>query len=640
MVKRFLFILLYAPSLLAQSPLDNWLAEQALDAEALQRLEMQWDGLQNEGLAINFVSRQELMDLGFLDVFQIHNLIHYREQSGFIYSATELVFIKGFNQELVELLLPVLDFSTHQDRPKFNAQSFQRLSCHLLGRFQFRSSTTEQDYLGDPLESRWRLRLHNRQGLSLGLNFQKDPGELWRGSLGFDHASFFLLYKGRSALRQLLIGDFQFNTALGLNLWTGNRFAQTSLEQSFQTMGSGLRAFAGNEEQQFFRGIAAEYQWRKWNFQAFLSRRRLHARQELQSKEWRFRPIAGGYHRTEAERAHRRTLTLLSTGFQSIYANSFLRAGIIVHTHQFQSPLIQAESYKEQWNQIHRQYWNTSLFLQVQFFKFHTSLECSWDKQLNRALQLFWERKLGDRIQIGQSLRYFDPHYQSLWNAPLAAQGSGGERGWQQQLRLFWNYNWQSLLEYEQYLIPWPHSHWEGSFERRALTFIHQWRKQQRKAIFRAKWRRDLAYNRQDDFPELQGESLSKLQLRLLLNFPMGHQLQSRISLQGLMDADSLQNWGFLLHQQWVLNWPKGFQFSFHLGLSSLPNNLGALYEYESDLRLGFSIPAYRGSSLRSALVARWTKEPFQIELKLGHQENHEKDDAVYEIKIQCGLKL
>lgn len=641
MVRAACLICMLAYGASAQNSMDNWLAQQELSTNEIQRLEMLWDDLQNQKIAINFCSRQDLMEIGFLDVFQIHNLMVYREQSGLIYSPAELSLIKGFDPKLLELLLPLLDFSIEPTRPKLAPSHLLRYASYeVLGRFQIRNSSLNMNHLGDPLESRWRFRVKTRAGINLGLNLQKDPGEAWRGALGFDHASFFIQYSGYTALRQIIIGDFQFNGALGLNLWSGMRFSQTSLDQPFQIAGKGLQAFAGNEEERFFRGLALAYQWQSWHIQSFFSRRNLDARSEEQDGEIRFKPIEGGYHRTEKELSQKDNLGLLSGGLQIAFENSFMRSGLLLHAHQFSEATLTPENFQEEWNPVHSSYRNGSFFAQAQIRSVHASIEWAFDQDWHQAFQFKGESRLGDRLRIGQSFRYFAPRYQSLWNAPDAAKGSLGELGGVLQLRFNWSYPHRSLLEYENYFIPWPQFNWEGPFKRREITLVHRWQRSSNQFTLRVQYRQDSGFDQTENQSELQLKSEQYLRARCLLNHQVSRNISSRTSLQWIVNPDLLNDWGLLMHQRWMINAGPNYRFIWHCSLSSIPANLGALYEYESDLRLGFSIPSFRGSSFRTALIGRWSAEPFQIELKAVLQENLESDNSVYEFKIQCGLKL
>lgn len=272
MVRQLIFAVLlglWTPAVLAQNPGNA----SVLDGGQLPEEWNQEDhafGAQ-EAVQVNFCSADDLLALG-LDPFQTANLLFYREQSGPLLGAFELRVIKGFDSSTVAHLKGRLNYRL--DPPR--RQQWQRLwNSPLRHRFRsYLSFSLPSDTAASALENvaafRWQNRWESHWGkhLSLALNLEQDPGEVWSKS-GFDHYQGYLELRELGPLQHFIIGNFHLQQGHGLGAWTAYRNFLSQEPSDIFLRGRSSRAYAGNNEWQALRGAALAGQWQQWSAHLF-----------------------------------------------------------------------------------------------------------------------------------------------------------------------------------------------------------------------------------------------------------------------------------------------------------------------------------------------------------------------------------
>lgn len=647
MVRPLLILSLFVSHFaLGQSDLNEWLNLRSSDAEQAEQLYLEWQELQQNPIAINFCSRDELLQTGLLNIFQVHNLIQYREREGLIYSSRELILVKGFSKELIRALESFIDFRTENPKLDFSPQALFKYAKHdALWRWQIKSPLSEAfkdgDYLGDPLESRIRYQFQSRTGLSAAINLQKDPGEKWTGPLLFDHSAFYLRYKSNRNLRQILVGDFQFQFGQGLSLWSGSAFDASAIGADINRYSKGFRAFAGNEENRFFRGLALEYQWRAFNLQPFISYRKLDAREEIIQGEAYRKPVYGGYHRSETEIARRKQLPLSSAGLQVQYENQQSKISLLWHGHRLGQAPIPPEDFLESLQPDRQQYSNLSTNIQHLVAGFFLNLELSFDADFHPAAIFSWQKAFGDHLKIAQQVQQNSVHYVSWWASAPGPDLNPGATAFVQQIEIPWTYHNQSQIRLEYQRYPWPRYQIDGPSAERQIQILHRWHKFEQQWDFRFRYQNSESMDGNNEQAELQTKQLNTWQLRLIHRWPITRIISCRSSIQYKnQNSNGIPAQGQMISQQWNFELAPQWQHIISYSLSDIDQNAGALYNYEADLRYGFSIPASRGQSLRFNTLSRWKGERFGIEAKISYLYAIEEKTSQWDFKIQCRYHL
>jgi len=639
-------MILAGPLTYGQSDLNEWLNLRSSNAEQAEQLYLEWQELQQNPIAINFCGRDELLQTGLLNIFQVHNLIQYREREGLIYSSRELILVKGFSKELIRALEPFLDFRTESLKLDFSRQAlFQYAKHDLLWRWQIKSPFSEAlqsgDHLGDPLESRIRYQFQSRAGLRAAINLQKDPGEKWTGPLLFDHTAFYLRYKSNRDLRQVLVGDFQFQFGQGLSLWSGSAFDATAIGSDINRYSKGFRPFAGNEENRFFRGLALEYQWRAFNLQPFISYRKLDAREEIIQGQRFSKAIYSGYHRSETEIARRKQLPLSSAGLQVQYENQQSKISLLWHGHRLGQAPLPPEGFLESLQPDRQQYSMLSAALLQMWRGFFFNLELSFDSKFYPAAIFSWQKAFGDHLKIAQQVQQNSVHYASWWASPPAAQLNAGATSFVQQIEIPWSYPHQSQIRLEYQRYPWPRYQIDGPSAERQIQLLHLWRKANQQLDFRLRYQASESKDLAENHSELQANFEDSWQFRIIHRWTISPSLNCRNSIQykGSKVAGSLAQ-GQMISQQWSIRCSPQWSQIISYSLSDIDPNAGALYNYEADLRYGFSIPASRRQSLRINSLSRIEFKAFGIEAKISYLYAVKGKTSQWDFKIQCRYHL
>ncbi len=563
--------------------------------------------LRAHGLAINFAKRDELMASGLFDIFQVNNLLQYRERSGYLFSPAELMQVKGFDAELVHALEPLLNFSIENPKLKLHRpwdldhnkhQIHWRLARDLNERQAYRSG----HYAGDAWESRFRYRYRNGRKLELGLLLQKDPGETWQSESNFlahDHSSFFLSIKEPWQFEEIIIGDFQHQFGQGLNLGSGRAFDNSLQSGDLQSYSRGIRAYAGSDENLFFRGIAVSKSWQHFSLISFLSAKHQDARLSEGDSLVGEVLINSGLHRSPSEIEQKNALTLFSSGLDLEFENQNWQIGLLY----FLEKRSLKESNSSRPNHRLGAHFN---YLFDQFNAFGEIGSLNYQKpSFCLGIQLPWT----ERIRAGLSLQKLQIEEQNRWrNNPLFLRNRAGEKSINALLCIKWNYHSRSSFKAQASRLELPSYGISGPSEDLRLKAIHRWAFLGNEFELMSQWRAAFQYDGLVEQRELGFRQEEKAQVSFKLKRPLSKRwrLKSRVALS--YSKDPSPRYGMLWFNQ--LSGEVGkWQIHFALSLSDIENWENRIYQYEQDLALSFSIPAYYGRATRSFLM---------VERKLG----------------------
>ncbi len=618
----------------AQSNLQEWIALSVSDPEHAESLYLQIQEFIDNPIAINFCDHQELLETGLLNEFQAHNLIRYRERNGEILTYKELILIKGFDAQIIKLLRPILDFRRDPIKADFSPKALtDPVQGLILFRCQFKQATDRNDLWSSPLESRLRVEAANRSGMHLALNIQKDPGEI----NPMDHTSGFLRYKGHGFLKQLVLGDFHFHYGQGISLWSGMALDPQAIGSNFARNAKGLRPFAGNEENRFFRGLAVELGKKNWNLQSFTSFRKLDAREETHNGKSSFKPVASGYHRSDLEISRKDRLGLYSNALRIAYNGLNFRSGILILRHHFDQNLVPSANLYESLNPLEKNYVSFALDFQIIIAGFHGKGEIAWDKHLNPAFSFTWQRHLNDKIRYAQQIRRFQTQYNSFWNNPVAISGKSGESGLVNLLEIEWSRIHKSQLRHEYAHFSWPRYQTIGPSQISSAQLIHSFQKGLSKAELRLRVFNEKGLEEDERrLLELSTFEKSKVSLRIVYWIQPLVSLKMRSAIQyQIPDLNSNSSSGYFLSQDWQSKIRKSLIINWRTALS----NGARFYDYEPDIRYGFALPSLGSGQLRNALLLRWKLKPWILELKLVNLKVQGNRKYQWELKFQCGYQ-
>ena len=148
--------------------------------------------------------------------------------------------------------------------------------------------------------------------LQWGLTLDHDAGEvLFSRGIWVDFASFHLQISRIGAFKRIVIGDYTVRFGQGLVAWNGFSISGLGPVQNLRRSEMGLTAYTGSNEEQFFRGAGATFEWRRMQVTLFGSAKKRDARI---TSDGFTSLLHTGLHRTETELERRHNLGEYVTG--------------------------------------------------------------------------------------------------------------------------------------------------------------------------------------------------------------------------------------------------------------------------------------------------------------------------------------
>lgn len=224
--------------------------------------------LTEDPVMINSGDEKEISRLFFLTDFQVKVLADYVKTSGRIVSPFEIANIPGFDRESAEMLIP---FITFESRLAIFSDS-ARFSQTILTNFIYKTTTTDTSLVGSP----WKILAKYKftaGRLAGGLTTEKDPGEKFLSKKPplLDFLSGYLTYIGTGIIKRIVIGDYSARFGQGTNINTGIRTGLSLTTPGYLAGRSEIRPYTSTDENNFFRGVAAELSYKNFDLSLFLS---------------------------------------------------------------------------------------------------------------------------------------------------------------------------------------------------------------------------------------------------------------------------------------------------------------------------------------------------------------------------------
>lgn len=328
---------------LAQEPAVQQIAEDLLESAGeeltddtdIQEILDDLEYFRQNPLNINSATSDELSRLHVLSELQINKLIAYREKTGTIYSIFEMASIDDFTPDVVQKLESFICFDL-QDKYSGTKKSSGDLFLRTGRTFSSENQT------GIPAEGspeRYYLRMKRTTArVNYGLVAEKDPGEAFFGQSnkhGFDYTSAFVNFSAGQAGSRIFAGDFQLRFGQGLVASQGFSMGKSAETTQVFKSNEGIRSYSSTDENQFFRGMAAQLNYRKFIVYPFVALNRLDAHVDTLDDETEFGAFqTSGYHSKGSELAGENALTQAAGGGHVTYSYNRWSFGLTaVYTH-------------------------------------------------------------------------------------------------------------------------------------------------------------------------------------------------------------------------------------------------------------------------------------------------------------------
>lgn len=583
--------------------------------------------LRNKPLAINFATKEELQQIPYLNIFQIANLLSYREATGLIFGAFELQMIKGFDDKTIARISPFINFNTKKTTPDLKIPKIWRYSKHnLLLRSNFNlqeregfKPETKNGYLGGPANYYLRYRGRYQDLLSVGLTAQQDAGEPFGGKHQpqyIDFLSGHVALQNYGRLQNLILGDFQAEFGQGLALWSSLAFGKSAEAVEIKRYPRGFRPFTGAEENRFFRGLASTYQMAGIKLSAFYSNRKVDANlnrfDSLQNLLTVSSLQLGGLHRTENELLDKDANRLSSLGANINYDYKNLSTGITAVHYELELPLESGSRPYQHFRFSGKQLSNFSWDFNYMFQDLNIYGEVALSDNGASAQTIGVQSHPADGFYATIQARHFDKRYQFLYNAPFAEAGQYGETG--TYFGIQWQVNkWLELKSYlDLYKFSWLSFRADApALGREFLAQIDFYINRRFSAYLRFRTERRQRNpggngDQAEPIPNLNWQQRSNARLHAVYSLSSEWRLSSRIELSFFDEAGQSET-GSVIFQDLRYRLKRiPLQLTTRLALINTSSFDTRIYAYENDLTYAFSIPPYYGRSTRFYLLADW----------------------------------
>jgi hypothetical protein len=383
--------------------------------------------LTSDPVKINSGDEDEISRLFFLTGFQVKVLADYVKSAGRIVSPFEIANIPGFDKETTGMMIPFITFESSFRSPGDSV----RIRHTLLSNFILKSSLSDTVSQDSP----WKILIKYKflaGSFSGGFTMEKDPGEklLYGNPPVPDFFSAHMTYKGSGFIKKIVIGDYSVRFGLGTGINTGIRTGLSLTTPGYLAGKNEIRPYTSADENNFFRGAAAELSLKKFDLSIFFSSNKIDATLNDSCSSIRSLYITG-LHNSPGTILKKDAISEITYGLSLSYNFNNLRTGILWTEDRFSLPFVPeivnpADNYdfKGDKNSLYTIYYNCLLKRFIFFGEFSNS-------GLNRyAFVQGMSLRPADRLNINFIYRNYSTQFVSFHgNGPAGSSVNNNESG-------------------------------------------------------------------------------------------------------------------------------------------------------------------------------------------------------------------
>ncbi|MCK5148871.1 helix-hairpin-helix domain-containing protein [bacterium] len=292
MIKILLvYACLNASILFAQTSYEEQLVEGLNTEEAELMLELLED-LKEHPVNLNTVYKSRLQSLPFIYPFEARGIIENRRQFGPFHNWKS--FLKRCSLDPFKWRWLQAYFTI-----KYSAAKQKHGSFSIFGHSRFPEARAYKidKYKGNTWQNRIRLKYRHSQRFQLKWSLEKDAGETGMP----DHNAGFIEYKIPASSTRLVLGHMQMETGHGMTSWSSyGAYPGANPIIPVLRKSRGLRAYAGNNENNSLRGLGLQWNQAHLRYLFILSE---HARDaSINEKGNAISWPESGYHRSLSEK--------------------------------------------------------------------------------------------------------------------------------------------------------------------------------------------------------------------------------------------------------------------------------------------------------------------------------------------------
>lgn len=600
---------------------------------------------------VNSPQMAELRDLHLISAYQYEQLRTYIETFGELVSAFELAGIDGFDQQTIDLLLPVIQVGQKSSAAKIKFSDVLKRGRHQLlmrteqileQREGYQSISDSafiakpgSRYLGSPQKVYARYAFNYRNKVRAGVTMEKDAGEVFfKNNLpdsiqsllgdklrsGFDFYSVHLFAADMGFIKALALGDYHLSFGQGLTMWSGLSFGKSTDATSVMRYGGGVKPNTSVNENLFLRGGAVTFQIKNIDLTAFYSRKKIDANIDItDSVSGEINTITSlqesGLHRTVNELLDKGAIEQVMYGGRVSYQSKIFEIGLTAHHTELEADL-QPRLYP--YSQF--RFVGTSI----------TNMGSDFRLVLPKAI-FFGEVARSDNggmagiagvtiqpvgyVSLTAAYRNYEKNYQNLFsNAFAEGSEANNEKGLYLGMSAALAPGWQLKAYADHFSFPWLR--YQTDAPSNGHDYLAQLDHQiNRRANFYLRFRTKRKMTNSDD-PWSRIDYLVNYQkdaYRFQLNYSINESisLKNRIEYIRYHEVQKEVQQGYVVYQDVIYrstNTP--LDLSFRYAIFDADSYDSRVYTYENDVLYAFSIPAFSGKGTRIYLLAKWSISP------------------------------
>jgi hypothetical protein len=612
------------------------LAADETDEETQSLYAEQLNELAENPVKINSADEPEISRLFFLNDFQVRALADHVKNTGRIVSEYEIAAIPGFDRHTTEMIISFIDLSAKSE------STFKSVKFHnsLLSHFIIKPGESDTSDLVSSYKflSKYRFTAGRFAG---GFTTEKDAGEKF-----FDFISGNFSFSGKGFIKKIIIGDFAARFGQGLNINTGIRTGLSLTAPGYMASRNEISPYTSTDENNFFRGIAAQFAFKNAGIVLFLSHNSIDATISVSSDSSSYfleRFYRTGLHNSESLMSKKDAVAETSYGINLTYTFRHLKTGLCYSENRFSLPVLPdisdpVDLYDFRGNRC-------------RLFSGHYSClvnrlllfgEISMSDIQSYALVQGATLRPSDRLSINMLLMNYSPGYTSFHgNGPGSNASNNNEQS------ILGNFTFEAAKHFfisagcnithfpwMKYICSFP------SFSRRTEIKLNYMPLED--LAF------DLTYNirySQSDNDQHTGiPGIAELGSRWLKG-QVKYGFSDRISLMTRFDykiAEPSGSKGMLFLQDVMLSFRKvPVTLWFRYCIFNTDDWDSRLYAYENDLLHSFSIPSLSGKGTRSYLMAKWEigkMAELRVRYSITAMDSNNNIDEKDELKFQIRL--
>lgn len=627
-----LALILFCTNLIAQPaadlPLENILESiaenQSEDFDYTELFEI-LNKYHKNPINLNNTDKNQLRELAFLNPLQIQNLLEHIAVNGKLVDIHELQSIDGFDLEVIRLLLNFATINPYSGLQHISLKNLKKQGEHDLliryGRvlqeqngFSIPSSSDKSRYLGSPDRTFVRYRFNFQNNIQFSLNLEKDAGEqFWNRyahAKGPDFLSSSLYIKNVHRFKKIVIGDYALQFGQGLTLWSGLSFGKGADIFSVAKQDLGLRPYTSVNEFSFFRGLATQVNFGRFDFTPFISYRNLDASTTLVNAGMEIRSLQEtGLHRTETEVNNKNSVSQLTYGGNLQYNKHGLSIGVTAYYSSYSNKFAAADELYNQFSFSGKQLLNTGLHYSKTLNNFYFFGEFAHSIGSGKAFINGAIASLTPQISLLIFHRNYQKDYHSFFNQAISENTNAvNEKGLYSGIQFKSGKKFDFSFYADMFKFPWLKFRVDApSNGRELLSQCNYTPNKQTRFTFRYK------------FEEKEQNSLSGLSNALEANVKQNfrvevqYQINKEIILRNRAEVVQFKrhhqsaNYGFLAYQDLryaPLN--KKLSGNIRFALFDTDNFDTRIYAYENDVLYSFSIPGFQNKGTRFYINGRY----------------------------------